>query len=108
MNFRQEFYNRKQEFHSKVKDEMLKILNESCSSIKEWDANWSYEDGYFIADSSKHNTIFMLRGDFESYIFDALVTLPAAGHPTEQMVCGYEDVASIIENEIESNFGNED
>jgi hypothetical protein len=108
MNFKQEFYNRKEEFYSKVKDEMFKVLNESCASIKDWDATWSYQDGYFIADSAKHDTLFILRGDFESYIFDVLVTLPATGHPTEQMVYGYEDVAGIIENEIDNNFGNED
>jgi hypothetical protein len=45
----------------------------------------------------------MLRGDFESYIFDVLVKLPALGHPIEQMVYGVEDVAGIIENEVYFN-----
>ena len=103
MNFKQEFYNRQEEFHSKVKGEILSGLNESCKSIKDWDATWTYQDGYFIADSQKFDSIFMLRGDFESYIFDVLVKLPALGHPIEQMVYGVEDVAGIIENEVYFN-----
>lgn len=100
MNFKQEFYNRKEEFHSKIKPKFLKELNESCNKIKDWDAAWFYDDGYFIADSQKFDTVFMIRGDFESYIFDVLVTLPAVGHPTEQMVYGVEDVAGIINDEL--------
>lgn len=108
MNFKQEFYNRKEEFHSKVKDRILSGLNGSCNKIKDWDATWSFQDGYFIADSTKYDTLFMLRGDFESYIFDTLVTLPAVGHPTEQMVYGIEDVAGIVENEIYNLLNEED
>ena len=108
MNFKQEFYNRKEEFYSKVKDQILSDLNKSCTKIKDWDATWSFQDGYFIADSTKYDTLFMLRGDFESYIFDTLVTLPAVGHPTEQMVYGYDDVAAIIENEIFHQLDEED
>ena len=108
MNFKQEFYNRKEEFYSKVKDQILSGLNGSCNKIKDWDATWSFQDGYFIADSTKYDTLFMLRGDFESYIFDTLVTLPAVGHPTEQMVYGYDDVAGIIENELFHQLDEED
>lgn len=108
MNFKQEFYKRKEEFHSKVKGEILSQLNESCNKIEGWDGTWFYEDGYFTADSIKFDTVFIIRGDFESYVFDVLVTLPAVGHPTEQMVYGIEDVAGIVENEIYNLLNEED
>lgn len=83
---------------------MLIELNRSCAEISGWDATWTYDDGYFIADSEKHQKTFLLFKDFEDYVFDTFVILPAMGHPVEQMVFnGPEEIVEIINDELNSD-----
>ena len=103
INFKKEFINRKQEFHSKVKDQIITDLNVSCCEIEGWDSFWSYADGCFIADSLKFGAIFLLRGDFEPYVFDTLAVLPEVGYPAEYSVSGVDDVPTIIESQFTVN-----
>ena len=105
MNVREQFLSRRNEFQSKLRDEMLSQLNESCSEIPTWDATWIYDDGCFFADSKEHQKCFLLLRDNENYIFDTLVILPSDGYPVEQAVYGQKDIAEVITDELFADGG---
>jgi hypothetical protein len=97
MNFKEAFLKRREEFiNGKKKEAMLLELNEYSKNIENWDADWTYQDGYFIADSSRHGMLFVLSGFFEPYIFDTLVALPTSGYATEYNVLNAEEAVNII------------
>ena len=97
MNVLEEFLERQKDFHTKVKYEILRDLNDKCSNR----GTWKYEDGIFILHDKTNACIFILKGDFEPYVFNTLVSLPTTGYPTEENVYGIEDVGMIVEDLIE-------
>lgn len=98
-NYKEAFLKRREEFiNGKKKEAILLELNRYSKTIQNWDADWIYQDGYFIADSSRFGMLFVLSAVFEPYIFDTLVILPADGYAAEYNVLSAEETIDIIKD----------
>jgi len=97
MNTLEEFLERQKDFHTNVKHKMLRDLNEKSNKY----GVWKYEDGFFSLHDKEHNIVFILKGDFEPYVFNTLVALPSVSYPTEESVYSVDDVSLLIEDLIE-------
>jgi hypothetical protein len=98
-NFRELFDTRKLDFHRKVKKEMLDQLNELSGNLTRF--GWQYEDGYFYCNAKEKDVLFILKSDFEPYLFDSLAVLPAVGHPMEYEMSGVQQVVESLQDLID-------
>ena len=100
MDFLEAFLERRKDFNDKVKNEILTELNSHCSNVGIWD----YEDGVYIAHSVILDRLFILKGNFEPYVFDCLAVL-GRDFAEEMTIDGepYDLIAGLYEDMIDEN-----
>ena len=104
LNTLQEFLERQKDFHTNVKHIMLRDLNEKAGKH----GTWKYDDGFFYMTVENPKVMFIRKGEFEPYVFDAIAALPENGWPVESSVYGYEDIPTLIDSLIDETKDEED
>ena len=99
MKTKEYFYHLYNEFHSEEKQLILDELNRSCSTIENWNNEWTYRDGYFFLESNQDNAIYYLTGP-SPYYFNVLVRQTDDHWESQHPIMDYYEVADVIKDFI--------